>query len=143
MQSTDEMTPRCAACGAAAVLCVVGVDRIALDAALSCADIERARALRPWQCSSCGRSDAAAFDSLPAATWLDALQRELARHDAARARAYAARERFRARGARLVREAEEQARERAAKSATNASRAAMEAALARARASKQRPPTAS
>ncbi|MBB5209406.1 hypothetical protein [Chiayiivirga flava] len=134
------LAPQCTACGTAAVPCFVDVDRDALDLALALADAQRARALRPWQCGGCGGSDPDLFRSMPAVEWLAATRHALAIHDATRARAHAARERFRARNVRLARDAEEQARARAANAAANASRVAVDAALARARAARGAPP---
>lgn len=130
--------PTCSDCGAAAVLCLVGVDRAALDAALLHDDVPTLAALRPWQCSGCGHGTPERFRTLAADAWLAALRVALATHDAARARADAARARFHARNARLAREAEAQAKARAEKAASNASKSAVEAALARARAARPR-----
>lgn len=131
--------PHCAGCGAQAVVCLVGIDRVRFDAALAADAIDTLAALHPWQCSTCGRSDAAAFATLPPRDWCDALHHAVAAHDAARERARAARTRYLARNTRLAREAEEQARERAARAASNASKSAVEAALARARAARGKP----
>lgn len=124
----------CIRCGECATPCPAGLHPQLVLAALRRGNTASAQALGLEACISCGKCDAYCPSDIPLTARFvqarEAVQQERARHVVA----MAARERFHAREARLLRIKEEQAAERERQRSANTSAQAVAAALARAKA---------
>ena len=121
----------CIRCGECSAPCPANIHPQRVLAALRRHDLSAALEAGLEACSTCGGCDAVCPSEIPLS---ERFSLALAQHHQAQAEhafALASRDRYRARQARLLRDAQEQSQERASKRANHAAASAVAAALAR------------